>query len=490
MLLVDASMHARSQQAGELLDSQAWLDRVLPEIAQSTAQGREIALASTAASPSEAQAAAAELAKVASQARATAAAVRSDHASSQVLEAAGLLEACLAARQAGAQEMASAASGLLRGDPGSSAMQAMTAAVSDFRLGDSAYQLFAKSLPPLGVTMPSSQWVDGAGTYSPSALGGLVRNLQAAAVVRSGQRLVVDTITTNPVALSMQGKTQVLSPAPTVSVTAIVSDAGGVAERGVTVTATITPAQGAPEQRMSTSVNLSAGQAYAVTFNGFRLVLDRPTTLSVSASAGPGATGGTSKSLLIEMPGPGFTGTSTTTTSVTPTTTVPATTAPATTAPATTVPATTAAATTAAATTTVATTAVATTTVPATTAPATTAPRAARTSPKTTATKAATTARLTTTSRLTTTTTPPLATTKASPVAPARSTTTRGARAATTATPATTVAAVTVATTATTSAPATTTPATTSTAPTAVAPSPSTAVGTTSAPGGPSPANT
>ena len=43
VLLVDASMHARSSGPETTMNSQAWVDTVLPYIAESTVQGREIA---------------------------------------------------------------------------------------------------------------------------------------------------------------------------------------------------------------------------------------------------------------------------------------------------------------------------------------------------------------------------------------------------------------------------------------------------------------
>ena len=43
VLLVDASMHARSSGPETTMNSQTWVDTVLPYIAESTVQGREIA---------------------------------------------------------------------------------------------------------------------------------------------------------------------------------------------------------------------------------------------------------------------------------------------------------------------------------------------------------------------------------------------------------------------------------------------------------------
>ncbi len=299
VLLVDASMHARSPQPGQLLDSQSWVDKVLPEITQSNAQGLEIARASTTSSPTGAQGAAEQLAQVAAAAKATSAAVNSDRASSQVERASGLLQAALSARALGAGEMAAAASSLLKAGPASPALQQMASAVQDFQVGDSAYRLFVQALPPIGVKMPASQWVDGPAMYQPNELTGFARRLQAAASITSGEKLVIYGITTDPAALSKQGNVELLSPAASVSVTAIVANAGQIPERGVIVTAEITPAEGAPAQRVSTRVDLSAGQADAVQLSGFRLVLSKATTVTVTATPPAGGPGGPTKSLVI-----------------------------------------------------------------------------------------------------------------------------------------------------------------------------------------------
>ena len=315
------------------MSSQAWVDRVLPDIAQSNAEGREIALASSGAVTGGVSAVVGDLSKVASAAGATYGVVRSYTASSQVAAASGLLQACLAARETGALEMASAASGLMKGDARPSAVQEMASAVADFQVGDSAYKLFLKALPALGVQMPPSQWVT-QGLYQPSALSSFAQKLAAAAAAALPRTIVIDAITTDPAALSMQGTTQILSPAQSVSVTVVVGDVGQSSDKGVEVSASITPALGAPDQRASTTLDLSAGQAYAVGLSGFRLEPNIPTTLMVTArqtSLGPS----TSRSITIEVPGPGFSGTTTstslahaTTTSSTSATTTPTTAVP------------------------------------------------------------------------------------------------------------------------------------------------------------------
>src|SRR5271156_6414495 len=84
VLLVDASMHARSDQPGATMNSDAWVDRVLPEILQSNAQGREIAHLSSARLTSNSDIVSGEITEIASAAAATYEAVAGYEAPSQV----------------------------------------------------------------------------------------------------------------------------------------------------------------------------------------------------------------------------------------------------------------------------------------------------------------------------------------------------------------------------------------------------------------------
>ena len=126
-------------------------------------------------------------------------------------------------------------------------------------------------------------------------------------------KLHIDAITTNPPALRVEDNLQILSPGGTVSVMAVVADLGQSAEHGVEVTATITPAKGARSQHVSTSVDLSPGQADAVRLAGLRIVLSAPTNLTIGAVEPAGEPGSAYRSITIDVPGPGFTGVTTTT---------------------------------------------------------------------------------------------------------------------------------------------------------------------------------
>jgi len=315
VLLVDASMHARSTKPQATLNSQAWVDKVLPQIAQSSAQGSELAQVSSGSVASGGSSAiASEMSDIAGASVTTYKAVVADRAPSEVAPAAGLLQACLEAREQGAALMSSAVQHLLGGDGPSSAVTQMMSAVSDFRVSDSAYQLFTKDLPRLGVTMPASAWSSTSADYQPQQLTAFATRLLSAVTKSQPHKLHIDAITTDPPALSVEGDLQVLSPASAMSVTAVVADLGQSAEQGVEVTATISPAQGAPSQHVTVSVDLSPGQADAVQITGLRLAPSTPTNLTVGALAPNGEPGSAYKSVTVEVPGQNFAGTATSTT--------------------------------------------------------------------------------------------------------------------------------------------------------------------------------
>ncbi len=312
VVLLDAAMHAQSKQPDARVDNEAWVDKALPAIAQSSAQGFEIAEISSTPLDGASPAVAAQLSQIALAATSTYRAVLADTAPPGVAPAAGLLQACLAARKAGAAEMAVAAKNLLEGGAASASVTEMMSAVSDFRVGDSAYQLFGRDFPKLGVTMPASVWATSSVNYDPRELTAFTTRLLAGAAQAAPHKLAIDAITTNPPALRVEDNVEILSPGGTVSVVAVVDDRGQSPEHGVAVTATIAPAKGASSQEVSSSVNLSPGQADAVRLPGLRIVLSTPTKLTIGAVEPAGEPGSAYKSITIDVPGPGFTGVTTT----------------------------------------------------------------------------------------------------------------------------------------------------------------------------------
>ena len=175
VLLVDASMHARSPQPQVTMTSQAWVDRVLPDIGKSSAQGLEIAQISSDKLTATAAVVSKQLSSIASAAASTYRAVRTAAPPGEVAPAAGLLQACLAARRDGSEQMALAVEHLLGGSDEPEAVTQMTTAVSDFEVSDNGVQAVRQGdAEPGGQDASRDGWP---GRYLPAASPG---RLQAA----------------------------------------------------------------------------------------------------------------------------------------------------------------------------------------------------------------------------------------------------------------------------------------------------------------------
>lgn len=314
VLLADASMHARSNQAQVTLSSDGWVDKVLPQLATSSAEGREIANLSTSPLREGSRPAADQLAEVARAAGATYKAASASAPPAKLEAAAALLDVCLSARAKGAAQMSGAVQSLLRTGKRSeaAAVASMAGAVSDFAVSDNAYQLFAQDMTRLGFSVPSSAWDLGAAHYGTKGFDAFAARLLAGQTHLAPHQLTVDAISTNPVALSEQGKVQILPPSSAMSVTIVVSDTGSSPERGVSVSATITPAKDGPSQSRSATIDLASGGSQSVVLGGFVMAVSTSTVLKVTATEPGGEPGSTSRALSIEMAGGNF-GASTTT---------------------------------------------------------------------------------------------------------------------------------------------------------------------------------
>jgi hypothetical protein len=308
VFLVDASMRARSPQPQRILTEQAWIDRVLPSITQSSAEGLRI-VQLRASSPTPTRGGSAPLVagykSVAKDAANTARAVADEVPSKAMAKAAAFLDASLSARSDGAAALASGVSAAVSGGSLSSAAASLSTAASDFAVGDRAYVLFTTALPRLGLRMPESRWLVDPAPYQQPEAGVYLQSLRSAASPTPLHQIAVDAISTTPGAISMAGNTEVLLPGSSVVVNAVVADVGNQPEANVGVTATISPASSAPTQSVQTTVNLVAGQSMAVTLPALAPPPGLPVTLTVvvqPAGQAPGGNGN-SRSITIELPG-------------------------------------------------------------------------------------------------------------------------------------------------------------------------------------------
>jgi hypothetical protein len=323
VFLLDASMHARSPQPERTLAAQTWIDQVLPDIAQSSEQGQQLINLRTAGLGMSATTITGQLNSIAAQTRSTYQAVTKITPSASVASAAGMLDAALLSRQEAASAFAGAVSSALEGTPATKAVTGITTAVADMQVGDQAYRLFVKSLPSLGVTLPASVWLTDPSPFQPSIATVYLQTLQSATSLAPDHNVAVEAISTDPGPVSADGSTQVLLPATTISVQVDVADIGNQPERNVTVQATVTPAATGASQTVKSVLNLTSGQASAVTLSGLRPQVGLPVTLTVQALPASGVTGGTTdntRTITIELPG------KTPPTSSTTSTTVPVTT--------------------------------------------------------------------------------------------------------------------------------------------------------------------
>jgi hypothetical protein len=307
-LLVDASAHSHSPTAGEALTNDAWADKILPYITASNEQGGEVARLTTSPLPASPKAAADELEAVAAAAQRTYRSVVAADPPQEVTSAAGLLQACLEAREQGAAQMARAAEDLVRGGSVASAVAAMSAAVGDFQVSDRAYQLFVQATRAVA-PMPPSRWVN-LGSYQPASLLAFARRLQSSVGKAPSLAVALEAVYTNPPPLSLQGKVEVLSPASSFSVTAVVANVGTSVLTGTAVTVSVSPAKEATSQQATVKVNLAPGQARAVTLAGFVPPASTAVTVTVAAVLPGSSQPSASKQFLVELPGPNFPGTS------------------------------------------------------------------------------------------------------------------------------------------------------------------------------------
>ncbi len=323
VVLIDASMHARSPKLATTVNTQAWVDKVLPDIAASSTQGRELAQLTSGKTSGSTQALGSQLASIEAAAARTYAAVASSGPTPQAAVAAGLLEASLSARQEAVAAMAGAARQVLAGHSGP-ALSSMNRAVSDIQVGDSAYMLFTRQSSKLGAPLPASQWLS-AGTYEPRALRAFAQRLVTGVERGPAQAMTIDAVSTNPPPLSLQGKVEILSPASSISVTVDIADRGRSALKGVVVTASLVPSANGASQQLSQNVDIQPGRAVAVTLSGLTPALSTPATLTVTATGAGGTPTKVTRSVRVEVPGANFRGTSSTTTArgATTTTTAP-----------------------------------------------------------------------------------------------------------------------------------------------------------------------
>jgi hypothetical protein len=336
VLLIDAALRSRSPGPSQQLATGAWVDRVLPIVSTSTAEGNQLAAIWTDGIRTPPAVLTSQLNQIAAGSARNYQQLVALRPPASVAGAAGLLEACLLTRSQAASTLRAALVPVLQGggtgasstttssttsaatgnttattvtasstpptttgsDP---AVTAIQAAGNDMQIGDRAYQLFLHDLPKLGVTIPASAWASNSAPYQPEAaqlfMTTLRNNLSASPV----HQLEIYSIMLTPAPVAMQGKTQVLPNSSALGVTVVVADTGNQPEKDLTVTAAISTAGGSSSVR--DFVDLTAGQARTITQMGpLNPPEGVPVTLIVTVTPVAGsATPVVSKTLTFQM---------------------------------------------------------------------------------------------------------------------------------------------------------------------------------------------
>lgn len=318
VLLIDASLHSRSPGPGQQLAAGAWVDRVLPVIAESNTESARLQQLWSEALTMKAPAVNSEIDQLASGAAGAYKAVVSLRPPSQLSGAAGLLEACLLARSQAVNSLQGSfkqalSQPALNGD----SVASVQTAGNDLQVSDQAYRLFVSSLPRIGVSMPPSAWLSNPGLYQPSSAQVFLASLHNAGNSSPVHEVTIYAVNTTPSPVSDEGGSQILPDAKAITVTIVVADTGNQRESNLTVTASISPASGTSSAK--DFVNLTPGQAHTILNLG---PLDppqgTPVTLTVTVTAPAGSqTPPATKTINFSMPAPPP---PSTTTSVPPTT--------------------------------------------------------------------------------------------------------------------------------------------------------------------------
>ena len=309
VIVVDASLKARSPAPVKLVAGQAWFDHVVPVIDQSTVQGQQVAAIRAYALTMGAGAITKQLDQTAAAAGESYQQVRKLDPPASVDAASALLQTCLLVRAEATAALAKAmttalttsSSTVSTTDP---TVTAMVTAGQDLEVADRAYQLFEQNLPALGAKPPGSQWVPDATQYDPSSLQVFLQSLRNASNLSPVHQVAVVAVTTDPAAVGVQGTTQVLPPADELSVTIVVADTGNQPEKNLTVTAAITPAAKAPTESVRDFVDLSAGGAQTLELGPLVPPTKVPVTLTVTISpaAGQSEPPPATNSIVFQMP--------------------------------------------------------------------------------------------------------------------------------------------------------------------------------------------
>lgn len=324
VVVIDASLKSRAPAPVQTLDGQMWVDRVLPVIADSTAQGEEIARIRANGLGLGAVSIRDELDRIAQSAKRDYQSVVTLRAPAGVSGASGLLQACLLVRSQAARSLAGAMVAALSGAPPTSSgdpnVAAVAAAGRDFQIADQAYKLFASNVPAsLGVTVPPSTWVSDGSAYDPGALQVYLVALRNASSLAPVHQLTIQAVSTNPPPVGTAGSVQQIPPTKGIAITIVVADTGNQPEANLTVTATITPPAAGQASSVRDFMSLTPGTSKASTIGPLVPPSGSPSVLTVTVTPPPGSpTAAVTSTIQLEVAAPPPPSTTTTTSTTVP----------------------------------------------------------------------------------------------------------------------------------------------------------------------------
>lgn len=307
VLLIDASVKSRSPGPVRVLAAQDWVDRALPIVAQSTAQGAEINAVRASGLSMTASGITAELDQAAAGARSSFQSAEALRPPPNIATADGALVVCLQTRAQAAASVAAAMAQTLSGPTGTAAAApaaSIQTAGQQFQVADQAYRLFVQDMPALGVKLPASEWYTDPAAFAQPGLSTFLQALRATTNAVPTHDVAVESLSTEPGAVSSIGAVQVLPPSSTISVQVTVANVGNQPESNVTVTAALSPSAPGFVASVREFVSLTPGQARALTLGSLRPPTAVPVTLTVTVGPIPGAatTADNTKSITFRMP--------------------------------------------------------------------------------------------------------------------------------------------------------------------------------------------
>jgi hypothetical protein len=309
LLLIDASLKARSNNDASTLSTQAWVDQALPIIQSTNAEAQIINDVRAHGLTMSATTITGQLNSVAANAKKTYQEVIALRPGTSVAGAAGLLEACLLVRSQAGQEYATAMASVLsspipqngQADP---AENSVLAAVQDMEVSDRAYQLFTTSLPNVGTRIPASQWVPNTSQYQPATLETFLVSLRSSTSLSPIHKLEIQAISTNPSPVNDINGVEVLPTQDGMQVTVVVLNVGNQQENNLAITASVVPSQTGSSVRQF--VSLAPGSAQSIQLGNLYPLQGHNATLTLTVTPVAGSpTPVVSKSITILMPAPG-----------------------------------------------------------------------------------------------------------------------------------------------------------------------------------------